>query len=237
MINNLLSASFKNIRLFSLMIVLLAVFASSCKKDAVEQRGTSFVRVVNASPTAATYNVYLDDVKVNMSGALPFGGTINYKLYYEGPHTLKLTTASNPNALLTKNISIGSATNYTCYLVDKDARLDWILVEDKGDVFSSTQAMIKFVNLSPDANSLGLRIKDGAEISNGIPYKSDIPYQKFDVKTITLELIDRNSGSVLATLKDLKLVEATFYTIVARGMIQPGPNEHGISLQSIVAAQ
>lgn len=231
------ASSFKSLRFLALLSFLTITLTSCLKGKSEEDPETSFVRIINASPTLATYNVYMDDVKTNMSGALPFGGTVNYKLYNKGPHTLKLTTASNPNAILSKNFSIAAATNYSCYLIDKDARLDWFIIEDKGDVFSATQAMIKFVNVSPDANALSLRIKDGAELADRKPYKSDTPYQKLDVKTISLELVDANTGNVLAVLNDLKLVEATFYTVFAKGYIQPGPNDHGISLQSIIAAQ
>ncbi|RZK49784.1 MAG: DUF4397 domain-containing protein [Pedobacter sp.] len=231
------SFSFKNLRFFTLIAILMVVLGASCKKDDVDERGTSFVRFINASPTYATYNVYLDDVKVNMSGALPFGGTVNYKLYYEGPHTIKLTTASNPTAILDKNFSIGSATNYSCYLIEKGAALDWIVMEDKGDVFSTTEAMLKFVNLSPDANGLSLRIKDGAELATSKPYKSDTPYQKLEAKKVTLELVHANSGQVLATLADVDLKASTYFTILAKGYMNPGENEHGISIQSIVAAQ
>lgn len=223
------------IRLMGFLGLFLSFAFNACKKITTEEEQYSYVRFINMSPTLATYNVYLDDAKINTSGALPFGGSIPFKLYSGGQHSVKITTATNITPLLTKDISLLKKKSYSCYLIDKGDKMDWLMIEDTDDATSKTQAKFKFINLSPDAPALSLVIKDGSSLVEGKAYKGSSEYALIDAKTYTFEVKDTATGQVKAVIPDVELKGGNYYTIVARGMLNPAGNDQAFSAQNIAS--
>lgn len=218
---------------FGVMFLCLTVL-SSCKKNEVEQQEGAHIRIINASPAYATYNVYIDGTKVNNSGALPFGGTVSFMRYETGTHEIKFTSASNTTTLLSKSLSTENARVYSVYLVNTGDKLETLIINDEATQTSTTQAFVKFVNVSPDAPALDLYVKDGASLFKGITYKNGSAYALIDAKTQTLEIKDAATGTVKATLTDTEFTAGRYYTIIAKGMLNPGPDDRAFDGQSIV---
>lgn len=66
--------------IYTKTLLLFAIVAlNSCKKQVTETTQYPYLSLINASPTLATYDMYLNNSKVN-SGAMPFSGQmiINY---------------------------------------------------------------------------------------------------------------------------------------------------------------
>lgn len=224
-----------SVRLYTYLF--LAAFSvlslGSCKKGDEPVADKSYLRIINASPTAATYNVYIADKMAN-TVPLPFGGTVSYIQAEPDKYTLKFTTASDMQSLLTKSIDLSKNLVYSYYLIDKTPNLDGLLVTDDMSMASQDKTFVKFINLSPDAPALDLKIKDGASITTGKTYKTSSTFAGFEAKTYTLEIKDSATGAVKATLTDVPLAAGRFYTIMARGLLTPGNNEQSFSAQSII---
>ncbi|HTM97603.1 MAG TPA: DUF4397 domain-containing protein [Pedobacter sp.] len=220
-------------RLFSFLLIFSIVILGSCKKKEVEVPDASYIRFVNASPTFGTYNIYLDDKMLN-SAAIPFGGTVSYSPFIFGKHTIKYTTASSNQPVFTKEINLTGNQIHSLYLVDVGAKMDALLFIDNASVTSTTKAFVKFINLSPDAPSLNLDIAGGANLFTNTNYKVGTQFVQVDPKTYTFNLTDFASGAIKTTLPDIEFVAGRYYTIIARGMINPGTNEQSFSAQSII---
>ncbi|SFG61563.1 DUF4397 domain-containing protein [Pedobacter insulae] len=221
-------------RLFSFFVLFSFVAFNACKKaDNPPNADGAYIRFINTSPTLGTYNIYFDDKIVNTM-AVPFGGTVSYKPYVAGSYSVKYTTATNPESILTKQISLASKKIYSLYLVDKDDKLDALLVTDDASATSTTKAFVKFINLSPDAPALGLDIAQGASLFTNKTYKTGTEFVEVDAKAYTFEIMDSGSGTLKASLPELTLAAGRYYTIIARGMINPGPNDQGFGAQSII---
>jgi hypothetical protein len=227
------SVSIKTIRFFAYIALFSMVGLSSCKKEETETPDGAYIRFINASPTLGTYNLYFDDTKVN-SGALPFGGTISYAIYAAGNHTVKYTTASNPTSVLTKQISLTAKQIHSAYLINKDTNLELLLVVDDASVTSTTKAFVKFINLSPDAPSLNLDVKGGANLIKDKTYKTGSAYIQVDPKAYDLDVKDSATGAVKTTLTGIDMVAGRYYTIISRGMLSPGTNDQPFGAQSII---
>lgn len=206
---------------------------SSCKKKEDPTVDKSYIRIINTSPTAATFNAYLNDKMAN-TVPLPFGGTIAYLLVDPGTYSIKLTTASDIQSLLTKSVSVTKNLAYSYYVIDKAPNLDGLLVTDDMSMATIDKTFVKFINLSPDAPALDLKIKDGAAITTGKTYKTSSTFTGIEAKTYTFEIKDTNTGVVKATLSDVALTAGRFYTIVARGLMTPGNNEKAFGVQSVI---
>lgn len=226
------SISTKTLRFFAYITLLSTVALSSCKKIEEDNTARAYIRFINASPTLGTFNVYFDDNKIN-TGALPFGGTISYALYTAGNHTVKYTTATNATPVLTKQISLTANQIHSAYLIDKDAKLELLMVVDDAGVTSTTKAYVKFINLSPDAPSLNLDVAGGANWAKDKAYKTGSSYIQVDPKTYDLDIKDSATGAIKTSLTGVEMVAGRYYTIISRGMLNPGTNDQPFSAQSI----
>jgi len=225
----------KATRLFSILLLLGTVFLNSCKKgDDVTVVDPAYFRIINVSPSLGTYNVYIND-QILTTAALPFGGVIPYKTFEPAAYSLKFTTASSITSLLTKQVTLKSKELSSFYLIEKPGQLDGLIVADGVQAAVSTQkTSIRFINLSPDAPALDLTIVGGTSVTTNKGYKSFSTYAEFDAKKYSFEIKDSTTGAVKATLTDLDLVAGRLYTIIARGLVNPGTNEQPFTAQSII---
>lgn len=233
MIRRMPSLSTKAFGLFAFIALFITISLNSCKNEEELLPDGGYIRFVNASPTAGTYNIFFDDTKIN-TGAIPFGGTISYKLYLGGNHTVKYTTATDPTAVLTKQISIGVNQIHSAYLIDKGANLDVLLITDDASVTSTTKAFVKFINLSPDAPALNLDVKAGANLVKDKTYKTGSAYIQVDPKTYDFDIKDSATGAVKTSLTGIEMAAGRYYTIISRGLLSPGTNDQAFSAQSII---
>ena len=213
----------------ALMIIGLAagsLLFNSCKKNETETTVISGLAIVNASPTPATYNVYLNGSTTRLnSAALPFGGTTgsNYYSLATGSNTIKFTSASSVESVLTKTITTNANTAYSYYLIgNTSANLDGLLVTDDLSATSADKAFIRFINLSPDAASLDLSVTASTtSLIADKSYKSASAFIQVDPKTYSFDIKDKATGAVKTTLKDVVITAGKNYTIIARGMNNP----------------
>ncbi|MFI5451613.1 DUF4397 domain-containing protein [Pedobacter sp. UC225_61] len=217
---------------FSLILISLTTLIS-CKKTTIESSNLVAFSVVNASPTFATYDVYLNDGKLN-SVALPFGGSTKYGQYTAGTQNIKFTTSGRSESLLTKSISLTPNIYQTFYLIDRPGSLDGLLVTDDVSANSNDKAFIRFINLSPDAPALDLTVTNGTSLITGKAYKAASPFTTLASGTYSFDLKD-GAGSVKATLPNAVLTAGKYYTIISRGLINPANSlEHPLSIQVIL---
>ena len=227
------SLSTKTIRFFAYSVLFFMVGLSSCKKEEPTNPSGAYIRFINTSPTLGTFNIFFDDTKIN-TAAIPFGGTLNYTLYAAGNHTVKYTTATNANSVLTKQISLTANQIHSAYLINKDANLEVLMVVDDASVTSTTKAFVKFINLSPDAPALNLDVKAGTNLAKDKTYKTGSAYIQIDPKTYDLDIKDSATGAVKTTLTGVEMAAGRYYTVFSRGLLTPGTNDQPFSAQSII---
>lgn len=213
-------------------LALCSTILTSCGKTEIADTTISYVRVVNGSPSLATYNVYLSGNIIN-SAALPFLGSTSYTSKSAGAYTLKFTTASSTESLFSKDITLNPSTNYSYYLVNKTGQLDGLLISDDLSIPAADKAYIRFVNLSPDASALDL-LKTGtttALVPNKA-YKTASSYITVDAGTISLDVKDTSTGAVKITKTDVALAAGIHYDIICGGLVTPSNDtEKALTLQ------
>lgn len=218
--------------------LLFTLAFSSCKKDddsdtTTPESGTSFISIVNASPSLATYNFYMDDVKMN-TAALPLGGTIPYAQVNSASYTTKFTSASTTESLLTKSLTLSSSGVYTYFLTGlADQQLEGILVKDEISGVT-TQGAVRLVNLSPDAEAFDLVINGGTSIVANQFYKSVSAFVAVNPAKVTLNVVEKSTGLVKASIANVDIAAGKYYTVLVRGMVNPGNTEHPLGAQLIV---
>ena len=203
----------------SILFFLTIITLISCKKEEVDDTAYTAVAVVNASPTAATYDVYLGATKLN-TAALPLGGGIAYVQQIAGNYDLKFTVAGRGESVYTKSVSLAQNSFQTFFLVGSPSSFDGVFAVDNLAATSTTQAFVRFVNLSPDAPALTLGITGGAAVGTSQSFKGVGSFVPVATGAQSFELKD-NSSVVRATLTGVNLVANGYYTVIARGLVTP----------------
>ncbi|RZL40701.1 MAG: DUF4397 domain-containing protein [Pedobacter sp.] len=215
-----------------LALAVCSVFLASCGKTEVTDTTISYLRVVNGSPSLATFNVYLSGNIIN-SAALPFAGSTSYTSRSSGAYSLKFTSASSSEALFAKDITLNPSTNYSYYLVNKPGQLDGFMINDDVSITSTDKAYIRFINLSTDAPALDLT-KTGATTSliTNKTYKTASAFIAVDAGTISLDIKDTSTGIIKTTKTDVVLSAGIHYDVICGGLLNPANDtEKALSLQ------
>ncbi|TCD12656.1 DUF4397 domain-containing protein [Pedobacter frigidisoli] len=223
----------KNFSYFTVILFFLAT-TLSCKKEETDTT-ISYLRVINASPTSATYNAYFNGTMLN-TVALPYAGAVAYSSYSAGSYNINFTTASSAVSLFTKTISLNQNTSYSFYLINKLGALDGLTIGDDLSTPSLDKAYIRFINLSPDAPALDLA-KSAATTSliTNKAYKSASGFIAVDAGTYALDAKDSNLGAVKTSLASTTFVAGYHYDIICGGLITPANDtERPLNLQAIL---
>jgi len=229
--------NFTPFRFKPLTLLVLAAFTAftSCKKTETADPTIAYIRVINTSPSLATYNAYFNGTIVN-TAALPFGGSASYTAYAAGSYSLKFTTASSTESLLTKTIALSASTYYSSYLINKPAALDVYTIGDDLSLPATDKAYIRFINLSPDAPALDLA-KTGATTTliTNKAFKNASAFVAVDAGTYTFDAKETSTGTVKATTASTSFLAGYHYDIICGGLVTPANDtERALSLQAIL---
>jgi len=211
--------TFKTLNAFFAFAVI--TLFSACGGSDTETPNYGSLSVYNASPTLATYDVYLNGTKLN-SAALPYAGGVKYSQLVQGTYEVKYTVATETAAIYTKSgIAVGDNSVATLYLIGTSGNFDGLLVSDVTSNTSTEKSYVRFINLSPDAPALDLGIKDAtSDLATEKVYKAYSNFIAVDPGAKTFEIKDNSSGTVKTTI-DRTLVAGSFYTIIAGGKVTP----------------
>ena len=224
----------KQLSYYSFLTLIISMGFISCKKTEAVDSTLSSLRVINISPTLSTYNVYLDGTALN-TAALPFAGSTAYTTKTSGAYTLKFTTESSIESVLTKTINLNASTYQSFYLINKTSALDVLALTDDLTVSSTDKAYIRFINLSPDASAMDLA-KTGSTSSytTAKAYKSASGFIAIDPGTFTLDLKETSSGTIKAVSESSTFTAAYHYDIIAGGVVSPANDtERSLSLRVV----
>ncbi|RZJ78429.1 MAG: DUF4397 domain-containing protein [Flavobacterium sp.] len=231
---NFYSKSIKSAFHYSIFALILAVSLTACKTDEIEVTPASYISVFNASPTAATYDVYLSDVKFN-SAALPFGGGTTYTAKPVGNYNIKLTVAGRIESLITKSVNLAENKYYSYYFIDRPNVIDGLLVSDDLSATTTDKAFVRFINLSPDASSLDLVTSTGTSVATDKAFKQNSAFIQIATGATVLVIKDKATGITKSTLESFNFVTGGYYTVIARGLLNPASTtENSFSGQVIL---
>lgn len=216
----------------SVVLALGALLFNSCSNDPEPVPELSYLNITNASPTMATYNVYVGTNRVNSGGALGFGDGITYGQYNPGTNSIKFTTATSTESVITKNVNLEANVAHSLFLVDKGT-MDYLVFKDQLPSISSGKTFVRFINLSPDAGTINLVIKDGAAVVSDKAYKAGSEFIELEAKAYTFQIKDKTSGTQRGADISLDAKANRSYTIIAIGLLAPGNTEQAFSSRTI----
>lgn len=199
----------------------ISTLLSSCSTKETPVPESASLMVVNTSPSPATFNAYVNGGKISSSGALAFGGAIAYLRLNTGENTVKFTTASSTESLISKKITLENKKIYSLFLIDKDPKLDFLISNDDVATPPTTKALIRFINLSPDAPALDLAIKDGAALVTDKTYKAVSAFIEIEPKKYIFQIKDKTASPLQAEMAETEIKVGGIYTLLSIGLVNP----------------
>lgn len=193
---------------------------SGCKKIEADTNAYSALSVINASPTASTYDIYLSDSKIN-SVAIPFGGAVPYSQRVAGTYDLKFTIAGRADNIYTKTIGLVASTYQSFFLVGRTASLDGLLTTDDLSATSTTNAFVRFVNVSPDSQAMDLVVKGGSSVITNKAYKTASAFTPIAAGTYVFDVKETSTGTVKTSTESVVLGANVYYTVLVKGLNTP----------------
>jgi hypothetical protein len=205
------------------MIALVSALFASCTKnrydnDAIVIPPAALVSVIDASPDAPSLDFYLDNNMVNLS-PITYGRGLDYFKAYTGKRTATFYTAGTKTIIKSDTMSFKANTFYSLFLANVVAKADYLLTVDSIKEPAAGKALIRLVNVSPDAPAVDLGVKNGVLLASNKAYKAYSSFVSIPGSTAyTLEVRQAGTSTVLATIANVNLYSKSVYTIFLHGL-------------------
>lgn len=225
----------KNFKFAYAILLFISILFSACQKQEEIDSTLSYIRVINTAPTLATYYPIINGSSIS-SAALPFGGSTTYTTYLSGVNTLKFTSESNAESLLTKTISLAAGTYSSFYLINKPGALDGLMISDDLSLPAADKAYIRYINLSPDAPAMDLaKTGEATPLITNKTYKTASAFIAVSPGTYTFDAKETDTGTIKATSTSAIFTAGYHYDIICGGLINPANDtERAINVVTVM---
>jgi hypothetical protein len=219
---------------YSIIILsLLTIFLTSCKKEAAADGDIAFISVYNASPNATTIDFTIDNRRIS-PGVLTLGQKSTYYGVYEGTWATEVIPSSSPTTGLKRDLALSGGEYISLFVVGPKDALDYFVVNDDITIKDPNRAKIKFLNLSPDAGSVYLEVQILNTVTpfETLAYKASSPFQSFDGGIIyTLTLKQATTNTVVGTPITSQFSPGKLYTVWAKGSVASTTEAERVGIQ------
>lgn len=206
----------------SAIVIATALFCcfliGSCKKDADLSRAISYVSVNNGNINTLSFTIGERPVG---TGAMPRGFSTGFVGVYEGTWPVVASLADNSKSTLQKMLDLKGNEYISIFVINPDT-LQFLTIVDDLQKRDPQRAKIKFLNLSPDAQSLSLemRLLNVIKHFDDVKYKAYSDYQDFDEKsTYAIILKDHAANDSIILEFEENFEKGKMYTIWTTGSL------------------
>jgi hypothetical protein len=201
------------------LIIVMASCSDFDDENVVEPVPVSYVSIYHASPDAPGLDIIVDDKRIN-TNAFDYTDRSGYLNFYTGNRNIKFNAANASSALVDTTFSFAENKAYSLFIVDRVSSLEGLVVQDSAAAPAAGKAMVRLVNLSPDAPAVDLNLKgeNATTLFTGKSFKEATSYAEVDAKQQSLEV---KAGDQVLNVDNVRLVPGRFYTVIVRGFTNP----------------
>lgn len=192
---------------------------ANCYRD---QQINSAIRVLHASPNTPSVDVYANGNVVvknlaykEFSQYLPIpSGNYNIKVYPSGEILTPLinTTIYSPEYTVSNLAIIGELPDVILYPIPEPVIASNLI-----------GPCARFVQLSPNAPAIDLRLSYDSKVIKNITYKEITNYICIPPETYSFTITPIDSDTVLLDVPNIQLTSNNYYTIYAIGLVEKPP--------------
>ena len=182
----------------------------------------SCLRVIHASPDAGPVDVYIGDSPI--AKGLEFGDASEFTATPSGEQQLRVVPAGQPvdQAVIdtTQGLTIGAA-GQVLISGTADALQATIMGVDLR-ALPANQARVRVIHASPDLDAIDVAVAGDQTPFEGIAFRDASGYVVFDAGTVTFQLRENGTDTLLLEAADVPLEAGMVYDIVAIGRSEDG---------------
>lgn len=201
-----------------LAATLLCFLLGSCKKSTDYNRPISFLSIYNATNAQLNFKIGEKD---DYSAAIATGASSGYIGVYEGRWPLEATIAGTPpvKALVQADL-IGNEVQ-SIFVLRSDS-LEFYSIKDDLSLKNPSRPLVKFLNLTPDAEGLTLTmtlLNTPTRFEN-VKYKQPSSYQELDERSsYIINLTNTATGQNVVEEISQAFEKGKLYTIWTTGRL------------------
>jgi hypothetical protein len=200
------------------------VFFVACDPDGdenVQPSPVSYVSLYNASPNAPDLDILVDNRPIN-TYPFEYSDNTGYLRFYIGNRNLKLGPFGASNVVVDTTVTLENEKAYSIFVVDEFTKASLLILNDNSEAPASGKAKVSFVNLSPDAEPVQLRVKgESASLTEEQSFKEATDFFEVDANTFDFEVVSANNNDAKLQVPGVELQAGWFYTILVRGYTTP----------------
>lgn len=175
-----------------------------------------FVAFFNVSPDSNGLRFYSNDRIINQN-ATNYSQFFGYVTFETGAHRIKVNSGNND--LDTMSLNVAKDKRYSVFAINEFENLELLAYEDALVAPGTGKASLRFIQLSPDAPNLTVKI-EGIESAIGVlNYKQATSFTQInEIVNKDLYLIDTETQDTLLT-KEISLGNGRIYSVFSKGFI------------------
>ena len=210
---------------YSFVAALLLLLTGCLGDDAdnnVQPVPVGFVSIYHASPDAPGLDIIVDNRKINYN-PLSYSEHVGYLNFYTGDRELKFNSPGAVNSLVDTVLKVEDGNAYSVFVINQLNSIETLVTRDSAATPAQGKAMIRFVQLSPDAPGMNVSITNtnGVTAFDNVTYKQATSFKEIDAATASFEVKSVNGGQTLLSANGISIQAGRFYTVVTRGFATP----------------
>jgi hypothetical protein len=203
--------------------IAAAFMVSSCNIDDdsnyyTPDTNVAYGIIANASPNSGDLFFYADENRINATASV-YGTAEGYFRFYTGNRTLSLRDASG-TLLDSTTVDLREGNVFSAFAVNTFNNIELVTYADTLVAPPAGYALVRFINLSPDAGTINIAGINQTFASN-VDFKEATAYIPVQAGGFDINYKNSASGETIYTTIGEEFLSGHIYTIYTRGFTTP----------------
>ncbi len=211
-------------------------FLTSCLDDEearIDPVPEAYVSFYHGAPDMSSLQIEVDHKRYN-TNRFDYTTYFDYGRFYTGERNFSFKLGNAANSLLDTLVEFEADKAYSFFISEEGDGFLPVIVEDEIESPAQGKALVRLINLSPDAPEVSLLIDEDEEATfESQAYREVSDFVEVAAGRADLTLVD-GANNELVNAASINFWEGRIYTLVVRGYVDPSVGAaKGLSLQLV----
>ena len=208
---------------FSMALLVLLISCNPDDEEFVsEPVEVAYVSIYHAAPGAPALDIAVDGRMIN-TNPLEYTAYSGYLNFFTGNREIKFHSANANSAVIDTTFNFEDGKAYSLFAINTASDVEALLVVDSAAAPAAGKAMVRFINLAPDAPAFDLAhgADAGTTLFAANGFKGATAFQEIAADTYDFQVRSAGSSNAVVSAGDVEILPGRFYTIITRGFVSP----------------
>lgn len=207
-----------------LLSIALVVLLTSCMDDddnfVSEPVEVAYVSIYHAAPDAPELDIIVDGRVIN-NNPFEYSSYSGYLNFFTGNREIKFNVVNANNSIIDTTFNFEDGKAYSLFAVNTLPDVEALLVVDSAASPATGNAMVRFVNLSPDAAAFDVTTDGTTPLFESRSFKQATQFREIDANIYTFTIKKAGASDTVVSAADVEIIPGRYYTIITRGFVNP----------------